>query len=65
MTREGDRLFVQATGQPRFEVFPESETEFFLEAVDARITFVTGSGGRAEALVLHQGGREQRMPRVD
>src|SRR5262249_4376964 len=30
MTREGDSLMTQLTGQPKFELFPESETEFFL-----------------------------------
>ena len=65
VTREGGQLFVQATGQPRFEVFPESETKFFLKVVDAQVTFVTGAEGRAEALILHQGGIDQRGERVD
>jgi D-alanyl-D-alanine-carboxypeptidase/D-alanyl-D-alanine-endopeptidase len=30
-TREGDRLFTQLTGQPRAEVFPEGERDFFLK----------------------------------
>ena len=29
ITRDGDQIFAQATGQPRFEIFPSSETEFF------------------------------------
>ncbi|MBI3540057.1 MAG: serine hydrolase, partial [Candidatus Eisenbacteria bacterium] len=33
VTREGDALFLQATGQPRLPVFPESDTRFFLKAV--------------------------------
>ena len=28
------------TGQPRVEILPKSETEFFLPAVNARINFV-------------------------
>lgn len=54
VTRDGARLFVQATGQPRFEVFAQSETEFFLKVVDAQITF------EKDALILHQGGRDQK-----
>ena len=27
--REGDRLFAQLTGQPKLEIFPKSEAEFF------------------------------------
>jgi CubicO group peptidase (beta-lactamase class C family) len=57
VTREEDRLFVQATGQPKFQIFPESALEFFLKVVDAQITFETDSTGRAVSLVLHQNGR--------
>jgi serine-type D-Ala-D-Ala carboxypeptidase/endopeptidase len=58
VTREGDRLMSQATGQGKVEVFPSSETEFFLKVTDAQITFVKGPSGRVEHLVLHQGGRD-------
>jgi hypothetical protein len=39
--REGDRRFSQATGQPKAEIFPEGDREFFLKVVDAQITFET------------------------
>jgi serine-type D-Ala-D-Ala carboxypeptidase/endopeptidase len=58
VTREGARLFVQATGQPRIEVFAQSETEFFLKVVDARITFLK------DGLILHQGGKDQNAKKV-
>ncbi|MGA8184347.1 MAG: DUF3471 domain-containing protein, partial [Terriglobia bacterium] len=58
ITREGDHLYEQATGQQKVEIFPESEKEFFLKVVDAQITFVTDSQGRATELILHQGGRD-------
>ena len=58
VTREGDRIFAQATGQPKFEIFPESETRFFLKVVDAEIEFVRGADGKVTGLVLHQGGRD-------
>jgi hypothetical protein len=63
VTREGDRLMTQATGQQKVEVFPSSETEFFLKVVDARITFVRGPGGTVDELVLHQGGRDMQAKR--
>jgi CubicO group peptidase (beta-lactamase class C family) len=65
ITREGDRLFAQATGQQKFEVFPESEKDYFLKAVDAQITFVTDKQGRATELILHQGGRDQHAKRIE
>src|SRR5262249_36420462 len=65
ITMEGDRLFAQATGQPKFELFSESEREYFLKVVDAQITFEAVGAGRAPALVLHQMGKDMRAPRVE
>jgi CubicO group peptidase (beta-lactamase class C family) len=56
MTREGDSLMSQATGQPKFELFPESETKFFVKAFDAQVTFVKDDKGIVTHLILHQGG---------
>lgn len=58
ITREGDSLFVQPTGQGKSEIFPESETEFFSRIVDAQITFVRDELGNVTQLVLHQNGRD-------
>jgi len=58
VTREGPRLFLQATGQPRFEIFAQSESEFFLKVVDAQITFLK------DGLILHQGGMDQKAKKV-
>jgi hypothetical protein len=65
VTREGDRLFAQATGQPRFELFAESETRFFLKVVDAQIEFHGAEDGRADSLTLFQGGQELPGARVE
>jgi len=51
VTREAAHLFAQATAQPRFAIFAESDSTFFLKAVDAQLTF------RADGLVLHQNGQ--------
>lgn len=65
ITRDGSSLFLQATAQPKFPLFAESEREFFLKAVDAQVTFEVDANGRATALVLHQFGADQRAPRVE
>lgn len=57
--RDGDRLMAQATGQPAFEIFPESETKFFLKVVEAKITFVKDASGKVTHLILHQGGDQK------
>jgi len=59
MTREGDSLMTQATGQPKFELFPESETKFFLKIVDAQVTFVNDDKGAVTHLILHQRGDQK------
>jgi len=54
--RDGDKLRAQLTGQPAFQVFPESETDFFYKVVDAQLTFVKDAKGKVTSLVLHQNG---------
>jgi CubicO group peptidase (beta-lactamase class C family) len=51
VTREGASLFAQATAQPRFRIYAESDSTFFLRVVDAQVTF------RPNGLVLHQNGQ--------
>jgi len=62
--REENRLLVQLTGQPFFQVFASGPDEFFYKVVEARISFVRGADGRVEALVLHQNGTNPRAERV-
>lgn len=64
VTRDGSQLYLQATGQPRFPLFAESENNFFLRVVEAQVTFTRGPDGRATALTLHQGGATTLGPRV-
>ena len=55
---EEDRLFTQATGQNKFEVFPESETTFFPREFKAKLTFVKDAEGKINGMKLNQNGRE-------
>lgn len=61
ITREGDHFWAQPTGQPKAELFPESETKFFLKVVDAKITFAKDESGKVTHLILHQGGDQKAM----
>ena len=65
VTREGDQLFTQATGQSKVQVFPESERDFFLKVVDAQIAFETDANGRATSLTLHQNGANMPAKRIE
>ncbi len=58
ITRDENRLMAQATGQPEFELFPSSDTAFFLKVVEAELTFSRDSDGTVNQLVLKQAGAE-------
>ncbi len=64
ITREGEQFFLQATGQPKFDLFAETQTDFFLKVVDAQITFVKDDKGQATQLVLHQNGVDQAAKKI-
>jgi hypothetical protein len=49
-------LIAQATGQPKINIYAESETKFYLKVVDAQIEFFKDATGKVEKLELRQGG---------
>ena len=62
-TLEGGQLMTQATGQPKFPIYPESPTKFFLKVVDAEVEFFTGPTGKISHLVWKQQGKDTRGER--
>lgn len=54
--READKYFVQATDQSRIEIFPETESRFFVKLFDAQVDFVR-EGGKVTSILWHQGGK--------
>jgi hypothetical protein len=64
VTRRGDRLLAQLTGQAAYRLFPLSEWRFFYKVVGAQITFEPGPDGRAARLILHQNSRDQGADRI-
>jgi CubicO group peptidase (beta-lactamase class C family) len=60
VTFEGGQLMAQATGQPKFPLFAESETKFFLKVVEAEVEFFKNEKGEVTHLILHQGGQDQK-----
>lgn len=65
ITRQGDSLFVELTGQDSLQVFPESPQKFFYKEMPAEVSFDVDAHGRATGLVLHQSGLERPAPRID
>lgn len=56
--KEGEKLMTQATGQPPFELYPESADNFLIKVVEAKVTFTRDDKGAVTGLVIHQGGRD-------
>jgi CubicO group peptidase (beta-lactamase class C family) len=63
ITLEADKLMLQITGQPKVDMFAQSDASFFLKIVEARIEFIKDSSGAATHLILHQGGKEYKAMR--
>jgi CubicO group peptidase (beta-lactamase class C family) len=58
-------LYSQATKQPMLPIFAESESEFFLRAVDAQLSFVRDDDTSAvTGMVLHQNGAKVKAKRL-
>jgi len=60
----GDHLTTQLTGQQQFPIFAESETKFFLKAVDAQVEFFMDASGAVTHAVMYQNGRERKVSRT-
>ena len=62
---DGGRLFIQATAQPEFEVYAESEHRFFLSRGRRADHLRPAEAGMAPSLTLHQNGKNmpgKRLP---
>lgn len=57
VTRQGDRLMSQATGQPQFELLPESEIAFFIKDLSALFIFMRARNGEVNRMITLQDGR--------
>ena len=65
VTREGEQLYTQATGQPKIEVHPVTKTRFAPDVVDAQIEFSVTDDGSVPTLTLYQRGQEIVFERTD
>jgi CubicO group peptidase (beta-lactamase class C family) len=63
--REGDHLSLQENDEPKEEIFPESDNEFFSKTTDDELTFESDSAGRITRFVLHTGGKDIPIKRID
>lgn len=64
-SNENGHFMVAPKGQPKIEALPSSETQFFIDQVDAVFAFTPGqNGGKAQEVKLEQGGMTLTGKRV-
>jgi hypothetical protein len=63
VSRDKDRLMTQVKGQPAVEIFPESETKFFLKDGETTIEFLKDKQGKVTAMVLQEGEQKIELKR--
>ena len=59
VTREDNHLYGQGTGQGRFELFPESQTKFFLKISPVEVEFVKDDKGQVIKALVYQNGTHE------
>ena len=64
ITKEGDKLFAQMTGQQKFALESVSDTQFTIPVVKANITFEKDAGGVVTGLLLSQGTRTTNAKKI-
>ena len=65
ITKDGKQLKAQATNQPQFDIYPQSQNKFYLKVVAAQIQFNSNEANEIESLTLFQGGQEMTFKKVE
>jgi CubicO group peptidase (beta-lactamase class C family) len=65
VTKVGSKMMAQATGQGEFEIYPKSDTVFYLKVVEAQVTFNLNEEDQVISMTLLQGGQESTGLKVD
>ena len=65
ITAEAGHLFAEVPKQPKFEIFPTSETDFFAKIADIKLHFEVGADGTVTELVINEGGHEIHAAKVN
>ena len=63
--KNGNQMQVQATGQGIVDIFPKSQTRFYLKIIQAEIEFNKAEDGNIKSLTLFQAGQEMEGKRLE
>jgi CubicO group peptidase (beta-lactamase class C family) len=59
VTREGNQLYGQPTGEEKLALFPESQSKFYLKTIDVELEFVKDDKGGISKMVIYQNGTHE------
>jgi hypothetical protein len=65
ITRDGDQLNAQISGQPKLPIYPEIPPKFRWRTINAQVTFAIENGRPATNATIHQGGGDVVATRLD
>lgn len=65
ITAANGRIFAQATGQGKNEIFAKKENHFFFKVVEAQLVFSKDDNGNVNMLTLHQGGAKIPAKKIE
>jgi len=65
ITRDGNQLNAQISGQPKLPIYPETPPKFRWRTIDAQVTFAIENGRPAIGATIHQGGGDTVATRLD
>ncbi len=57
VTKEGDKMYMQGPGLPKYQLIPASATEYFTEEIKARFTFKQDETGKTNELSVNFDGK--------
>jgi uncharacterized protein YneR len=64
ITKEGSKLFGETPGQPKVELFAETEKKFFLKVMDIQLEFLTGDNEQISKLIVYQGDKKTEAKKI-
>ena len=64
VTRDGQSVFAQLTGQPKLQIYPKSATEFEWRVVKASVTFKKDGDGKVTQVTHSQNGATFDAPKI-
>lgn len=64
VSNKDGRLFVKAGDNPEFQIYPESETNFFAKAAELQLSFQVDADGKVMGMNISENGQELQAQKI-